>query len=226
MSLFKDFAKGLWKENPVLVLMLGMCPTLAVTSSATNGLGMGLATACVLAGSNLVISLIAGIVPNKIRIPVYIVVIATFVTIVDLLLKAYAPPSLYAALGIFIPLIVVNCIVLGRAEAFASKHNPVRSMADGLGMGLGFTLALVMIGCLREFLSSGAIFEVKIITAWTTDFLLPSAAPGAFILLGIILGTINYFNYRKAVKAGKIYVPPKGLDCRHCNICTSVSDEK
>ena len=129
MSLLKDFTKGIWKENPVLVLLLGTCPTLAVTSSATNGVGMGIATTFVLAGSNLVISLISGIVPKKIRIPVYIVVIATFVTIIDLLMKAYAPPTLYAALGIFIPLIVVNCIVLGRAEAFASK-NGVHADAD------------------------------------------------------------------------------------------------
>ncbi len=225
MSMLSDFTKGIWKENPVLVLLLGTCPTLAVTSSATNGLGMGLATTGVLFGSNLVISLIAGIVPKKVRIPVYIVVIATFVTIVDLLMKAYAPPALYAALGIFIPLIVVNCIVLGRAEAFASKNGPVRSMLDGVGMGLGFTLTLTMLGALREFLSTGAVFETKIITAWTTDFLLPSAAPGAFILVGSILALKNYSNYRKAVKAGKLYVPPKGLDCRHCNICSAHLEE-
>ena len=145
MSVMKEFTKGLWKENPVLVLLLGMCPTLAVTSSATNGLGMGLATLCVLLCSNLVISLIRKIVPKKIRIPVYIVVIATFVTIVDLEMQAYAPRSLYDALGIFIPLIVVNCIVLGRAEAFASKNGIVKSILDGLGMGLGFTLALVVL---------------------------------------------------------------------------------
>ena len=218
MSLLTDFTKGIWKENPVLVLLLGTCPTLAVTSSATNGLGMGLATTGVLLGSNLVISLIAGIVPKKVRIPVYIVVIATFVTIVDLL---------YTALGIFIPLIVVNCIVLGRAEAFASKNGPLSSVLDGLGMGLGFTLTLTMLGAAREFLSSGSVFEVKLITAWTTDFLLPSAAPGAFILVGVILALKNYASYRKAVKAGRLYVPPKGLDCRHCNICTAhIDDEK
>ena len=205
MSLLTDFTKGIWKENPVLVLLLGTCPTLAVTSSATNGLGMGLATTGVLLGSNLVISLIAGIV----------------------LMKAYAPPALYTALGIFIPLIVVNCIVLGRAEAFASKNGPLSSVLDGLGMGLGFTLTLTMLGAAREFLSSGSVFEVKLITAWTTDFLLPSAAPGAFILVGVILALKNYASYRKAVKAGRLYVPPKGLDCRHCNICTAhIDDEK
>lgn len=226
MSLLKDFTKGIWKENPVLVLLLGTCPTLAVTSSATNGVGMGIATTFVLAGSNLVISLISGIVPKKIRIPVYIVVIATFVTIIDLLMKAYAPPTLYAALGIFIPLIVVNCIVLGRAEAFASKNGPLRSILDGVGMGLGFTLTLTMLGAIREFLSTGSIFEVKIITAWTTDFLLPSAAPGAFIIVGSILALRNYFSRRKAIREGRLYVPPQGLDCKHCRICTPASDEE
>ena len=219
MSLLTDFTKGIWKENPVLVLLLGTCPTLAVTSSATNGLGMGLATTGVLLGSNLVISLIAGIVPKKIRIPVYIVVIATFVTVIDMLMKAYAPQSLYQALGIFIPLIVVNCIVLGRAEAFASKNGPVRSILDGLGMGLGFTLALTMLGVIREFLTSGSVFEVKVITAWSTDFLLPSAAPGAFIIVGCILAAKNYCNRRKAIREGRLYVPPAGMDCHHCRIC-------
>ncbi len=226
MSLLTDFSKGIWKENPVFVLLLGACPLLAVTSSATNGLGMGLATTCVLLGSNLVISLIGGVVPNKVRIPVYIVVISTFVGIIDLFLKVYAPPALYAALGIFIPLIAVNCIVLGRAEAFAAKHNPIRSIFDGLGMGLGFTLALVMLGAVREFLSSGSVFEVKIITVWTTDFLLPSAAPGAFILVGVILAIKNLVSHRKAVKAGQLYIPPSGLDCRHCNICTQPMDNE
>ncbi|WP_419646150.1 electron transport complex subunit RsxE [Victivallis vadensis] len=219
MGMLTDFTKGIWKENPVLVLLLGTCPTLALTNSAVNGFGMGVATTFVLAGSNLVISLIAGIVPKKIRIPVYIVVIATFVTVIDMLMKAYAPQSLYQALGIFIPLIVVNCIVLGRAEAFASKNGPVRSILDGLGMGLGFTLALTMLGVIREFLTSGSVFEVKVITAWSTDFLLPSAAPGAFIIVGCILAAKNYFNRRKAIREGRLYVPPAGMDCHHCRIC-------
>jgi electron transport complex protein RnfE len=214
----KEFTKGLWKENPVLVLLLGMCPTLAVTSSATNGLGMGLATMCVLLCSNLVISLIRKIVPKKIRIPVYIVVIATFVTIVDLEMQAYAPRSLYDALGIFIPLIVVNCIVLGRAEAFASKNGIVKSLADGLGMGLGFTLALVVLGGTREFLAGGSLFEIKMIPSWSVDFMLMTSAPGAFIILGIFLAGMNALNMRKAKKEGKTYTPP-GLDCRQCNIC-------
>ncbi len=219
MSVFKEFTKGIWKENPVLVLTLGMCPTLAVTSNAKNGLGMGLATLFVLIGSNFVISLIKNIVPKKIRIPVYIVVIATFVTVVDLLLKAYAPIALYNALGIFIPLIVVNCIVLGRAEAFASKNGVVSSIFDALGMGLGFTLALVALGGCREFLTSGSFFEVKIITAWAHDCLLFNSAPGAFIVLGCFMAAMNKLNMMKAIRRGEIYVPPKNLDCRHCNIC-------
>jgi electron transport complex protein RnfE len=218
MSVMKEFTKGLWRENPVLVLLLGMCPTLAVTSSATNGLGMGLATLCVLLCSNLVISMIRSFVPKKIRIPVYIVVIATFVTIVDLVMQAYAPQSLYDALGIFIPLIVVNCIVLGRAEAFASKNGVVKSLADGLGMGLGFTLALVALGGTREFLAGGSLFEIKMIPAWSTDFMLMTSAPGAFIILGLFLSGMNVLNMRKAKRQGKTYTPP-GLDCRQCNIC-------
>ena len=218
MSATKEFTKGLWKENPVLVLLLGMCPTLAVTSSATNGLGMGVATMCVLMGSNIVVSAIRNIVPKKIRIPVYIVIIATFVTIVDLLMQAYAATALYDALGIFIPLIVVNCIVLGRAEAFASKNGIGKSILDGLGMGLGFTLALVALGGTREFLASGSLFEIKLIPGWTTDFMLMTSAPGAFIILGLFLAGMNALNMRKAKKEGNFY-KPTGLDCNSCNIC-------
>lgn len=218
--MLKQFIKGLWEENPVLVLMLGMCPTLAVTSSATNGLGMGLATLVVLLGSNIVISVIRSLIPNKVRIPCYIVVIATFVTIVDMLMRAYAPPSLNQALGIFIPLIVVNCIVLGRAEAFASKNGLMKSIADGLGMGIGFTLALVALGGAREFLAGGSFFEVKIITGWKTSFLLMTQAPGAFIILGLFMAGMNYLNMRKAAKKGEKYEPPANLDCKHCQICS------
>lgn len=220
----KNLIRGIWKENPVFVLLLGTCPTLALTSCATNGIGMGIATTFVLLGSNLVVSCISSVVPKKIRIPVYIVVIATFVTVVDLLMQAYAPASLYEALGIFIPLIVVNCIVLGRAEAFASKNTPFQSILDAIGMGLGFTIALTLLGAIREFTGTGSIFGVKIITCWTTDFLLPGAAPGAFIIVGAILGLKSYFNRRAAVKAGKLYIPPAGLDCRNCRIC-SIPDE-
>lgn len=225
-QLLKDFIKGIWKENPTFVLTLGMCPTLAVTSNALNGASMGIATTFVLMCSNVVISMIRKIVPNKIRIPVYIVVIAAFVTIIEMLMKAYAPPALCDSLGIFIPLIVVNCIVLGRAEAFASKNGIFRSFFDGAGMGLGFTLSLTVIGSLREFLSSGSLFDIKIITAWTTDFLLPSSAPGAFIILGCLMALMNYMNIKKSTKSGKVYVPPTGLDCRHCNICSLKEEDQ
>ena len=213
-----ELTKGFWKENPVLVLLLGMCPTLAVTSSATKGLSMGIATMCVLIGSNIVISAIRNIVPKKIRIPVYIVVIATFVTIIELTMKAYAPTALYDALGIFIPLIVVNCIVLGRAEAFASKNGVGKSLLDAIGMGLGFTFALVALGATREFLASGSLFEIKMISGWKVDFMLPTSAPGAFIILGLFLAGMNAMNMRKAKKAGKSYKPAK-MDCSTCNIC-------
>ncbi|MDD5697154.1 MAG: electron transport complex subunit E [Victivallaceae bacterium] len=219
MSLIKDFTNGIWKENPVLVMLLGMCPTLAVTSNAENGLSMGIATTCVLVGCNIVISLIRNIVPKKIRIPVYIVVIAAFVTVVKLLMDAYAPPAINRSLGIFIPLIVVNCIVLGRAEAFASKNGPLRSALDGIGMGLGFALALTALGGTREFLASGSLFQVKIITAWKDDFMLWTSAPGAFIILGCFLAGMNWLNMRRAVKRGELYVPPQGMDCRHCRLC-------
>lgn len=223
MSVMKEFTKGLWKENPVLVLLLGMCPTLAVTSSATNGLGMGVATMCVLMCSNIVISAIRSMVPKKIRIPVYIVVIATFVTVVDLLMQAYAPTALYEALGIFIPLIVVNCIVLGRAEAFASKNGVGKSILDGLGMGLGFTLALVALGATREFLASGSLFEIKMVPGWTVDFMLMTSAPGAFIILGLFLAGMNAMNMRKAKRQG-ISFKPASMDCSTCNICDVGSD--
>ncbi len=218
MNLFKEFSKGIFKENPTFVLMLGMCPTLAVTNNAINGASMGLATLFVLAGSNMVISLIRNVVPKKVRIPCYIVVIAAFVTVVDLLLQAYAPAAIYEALGIFIPLIVVNCIVLGRAEAFACKNGIIASLADGVGMGLGFTLSLTMIGGLRELLSSGSLFQIKLIEGWSHPFMLISQAPGAFILLGILLGLINWKNQRAAKKEGRPWSPP-GLDCRQCSLC-------
>ncbi|MCK4983117.1 MAG: electron transport complex subunit E [Victivallaceae bacterium] len=219
MSLIKDFTRGIWKENPVLVMLLGMCPTLAVTTNAENGLSMGVATTFVLLGCNIVISLVRNIVPKKIRIPVYIVVIATFVTVVELLMSAYAPPAINKSLGIFIPLIVVNCIVLGRAEAFASKTGVFRSIMDALGMGLGFSLALAALGGTREFLATGSLFQIKIIIPWTVDFMLWTGAPGAFIILGCFLAGMNKLNMRKAVKSGKVYIPPQGLGCSHCRLC-------
>jgi electron transport complex protein RnfE len=218
MSLFKELTKGIIRENPIFVLMLGMCPTLAVTNNAINGCSMGLATLFVLAGSNMVISLVRNVVPKKVRIPCYVVVIAAFVTVVDLLMQAYAPAAIYEALGIFIPLIVVNCIVLGRAEAFACKNGILASIADGIGMGIGFTLSLTVIGGIRELLSTGSLFEIKLIEGWSHPFMLMSQAPGAFILLGILLGLINWKNQRKAKKEGRLWTPP-GLDCRQCNLC-------
>lgn len=218
MVIFKELTKGIVRENPIFVLMLGMCPTLAVTNNAINGCSMGLATLFVLAGSNTVISLIRDVVPGKVRIPCYIVVIASFVTVVDLLMQAYAPAAIYESLGIFIPLIVVNCIVLGRAEAFACKNGVLASIADGVGMGLGFTLSLTLIGGLREFLSTGSLFQIKLIEGWTQPFMLMGQAPGAFILLGILLAVINRSNMRKARKAGRPWNPP-GIDCYQCNLC-------
>jgi electron transport complex protein RnfE len=188
MNQLQNFTKGFFKENPLLVLVLGCCPALATTSSAFNGLGMGLATTFVLVGSNTVISLLSNVIPNKVRIPAYIIVIASFVTIVDLVMQAYAP-VLYETLGIFIPLIVVNCIVLGRAEAFASKNSLLSSVIDGLGMGLGFTMALGILGAIREILGSGALFGYKFISG--DGVLVFILAPGAFIALGYMIGLIN-----------------------------------
>lgn len=196
MGLWKEFTKGIWKENPVLVLVLGMCPTLAVTSSTTNGMGMGVATTFVLVGSNTVISLIRRLIPKKVRIPCYIVVIATFVTLVEMLMKAYAPPSLNQALGIFIPLIVVNCIILGRAEAFASRHGVLASVADGLGMGVGFTLSLTLLGSVRELLGNGTWFGLSVLGSGYPPLIVMILPPGAFIALGVLLAGMNHLARR------------------------------
>lgn len=188
MNQIQNFTKGFFKENPTFVLLLGMCPTLATTTSAVNGMGMGLATAFVLTMSNLVVSLVKDQIPDKIRIPSFIVIIATFVTIVELVMQAFVP-GLYEELGIFIPLIVVNCIVLGRAEAFASSHGPLSSLLDGLGMGLGFTMALTILGAVRELLGSGALFGIHFIKG--NFMLIFVLAPGAFITLGYLIALIN-----------------------------------
>ena len=190
------FTNGLIKENPTFVLMLGMCPTLGVTTSAINGMGMGLATAFVLTLSNIVISLVANLIPDKLRIPSFIVIIAAFVTVVDMVMEAYMPP-LHAALGIFIPLIVVNCIVLGRAEAFASKNNALSSLLDGLGMGLGFTISLTLLGSVREILGSGKIFNTVVFNE-NYGLLIFVLAPGAFIALGYLLAIVNRLRKSKA----------------------------
>ena len=180
---------GILKENPTFVLLLGMCPTLATTTSAINGISMGLATMFVLICSNFVISLIKNLTPDKVRIPVFIVVIATFVTILQMLLAAYLP-SINAALGIYIPLIVVNCIILGRAEAFACKNSPFDSILDGIGCGIGFTFALTLLGMVRELLGNGTLFGISILPE-TTNILLFVLPPGAFITLGYIIAILN-----------------------------------
>lgn len=190
MSNLKIILNGLTKENPTFVLLLGMCPTLATTTSAINGMSMGLATMAVLICTNTVISCIKNITPDKVRIPVFIVVIAAFVTILQMLMSAYAPDSINRALGIYIPLIVVNCIILGRAESFAAKHNPLQSLCDGVGIGLGFTLALTLLGCVRELLGAGSLFGVTILPG-TLNLLLFILPPGAFITLGYLIAIFN-----------------------------------
>lgn len=188
MNQWKNFTKGIIKENPMFVLLLGMCPTLGTTTSAVNGLGMGVATMFVLIMSNLAVSLIKGFIPSKVRIPSFIVVIASFVTVVQLVMEAYVP-SIYESLGVFIPLIVVNCIILGRAEAFACKNGPLASVVDGAGIGLGFTLALTLLGAVREVLGSGAVFGHKLIQG--DGMLIFVLAPGAFIALSYLLVLFN-----------------------------------
>jgi electron transport complex protein RnfE len=187
----ENFLRGILKENPVFVLLLGLCPTLGVTSNAINGLGMGFATMFVLILSNLVIAVIKGFIPSKVRIPAYIVVIASFVTVVDLLMAGFLP-DLHEELGLFIPLIVVNCVVLGRAESYASKHQLVESMVDGVGMGVGFTLALTLLGLVRELLGNLSFFGIKLIDG--DGMLVFILAPGAFIALGILIALMQALN--------------------------------
>jgi len=188
MNQWTNFTKGFIKDNPVFVLLLGLCPTLAVTSSAINGMGMGLATTFVLVCSNIVVTMIRNFIPDKVRIPSFIVIIASFVTIVELVMQAYVP-ALFDTLGIFIPLIVVNCLVLGRAEGFASKQGFMSSLIDGVGMGLGFTFALTLLGSVREMLGNGSIFDVKFTTG--DAILIFILQPGAFIVLGYLIALIN-----------------------------------
>ena len=189
MNNWKVLLNGIVKENPTFVLLLGMCPTLGTTSSALNGMSMGLATLAVLVFSNLIISLIKDLIPDKVRIPSFIVVIASLVTILQMCLQAYLP-AVYASLGLFIPLIVVNCIILGRAEAFAAKNSPIRSILDGLGMGLGFTLSLTLLGAVRELLGTGRIFSLAVFPE-NYGALIFVLAPGAFIALGFLMAIIN-----------------------------------
>ena len=208
---------GLVKENPTLVLMLGMCPTLAVTTSAINGLGMGLTTTVVLALSNVIISLLRKIITDKIRIPAFIVIIASFVTIMQLLLQAYLP-SLYAALGIYIPLIVVNCIILGRAEAYAYKNPVLPSLFDGLGMGLGFSIALTCIGLVRELLGGGEVFGIHVMPQAFTPISIFKLAPGAFFVLAVLTAIQNKVKIEGAKKGKDVSKIQSGCnsDCMHC----------
>lgn len=192
----KTLTSGLIADNPIFVQLIGMCPTLGVTTSATNGFAMGLATTIVLLGSNVVVSALKKVIPDKIRIPSFVVIIATFVTVIGMMLKAFLP-ELDKTLGIFIPLIVVNCLILGRAEAFASKNSVSDSALDGIGMGLGFTLALTILGIVREVLGSGSVFGVNILGAAYKPALIMILPPGAFFALGLIIGLINFMNKRK-----------------------------
>ena len=216
MSNLKEFTKGLIKENPTLVGLLGMCPTLAVTTTASNGLGMGLATTFVLIGSNIVISLLKNVIPKSVKLPCYIVIIAGFVALIEMLMKGYIP-ALYKSLGTFLSLITVNCIILGRAEVFASKNKVVPSIMDALGMGLGFTLALTLMASVREIFGAGSLFgrEIPYIQNMTV-FILPA---GGFFVLGCIIAFINKLSNKK---------PPENIGCSNCpsnGSCSSCSSK-
>ena len=200
-TLREEFTKGLWRTIPPFRLVLGLCPTLAVTTSGINGLGMGLATTFVLVFSNLFVSLLRRLIPSQVRIASFIVIIASFVVIVELLMQAYFYP-LFKILGIFIPLIVVNCIILGRAEAFASKNGPVMSLADGLGIGLGYTISLTVLGLIREFLGAGTLLAMPVLWEGFEPFAFMLKPPGAFVALGILLGFMNLINQIQARKGG------------------------
>lgn len=210
MSYMKEFTKGLIKENPTLVTLLGMCPTLAITTMASNAIGMGAAATFVLICSNVVISLIRKIIPDQVRLPSFIVIIAGFVTLVGFVMQAYMP-ALYDALGIYLPLITVNCIILGRAEMFASKHNVLASALDGAGMGVGFTMALLAVGSVREIIGGGTWFGIQLIPEGTiqpmTLFILPA---GGFFVLGCVIALVNKISNRE---------PKKVTGCAACGVC-------
>lgn len=202
MNLKKVFLNGILNENPTFRLVLGMCPTLAITTAAMNGVGMGLATTFVLVGSNLAISLMRNIIPERIRIPTFVVVIATFVTIVQMLIKAYVP-ALDDSLGIYIPLIVVNCIIFARAESFAFKNKPLPALMDGLGMGLGFTLAITLLSSIRELIGNGTLFGVQIMAESYQPMAIATQAPGGFIVLGFLLALVGVITRKAEKKSGK-----------------------
>ena len=213
---------GLWKENPTFVLMLGMCPTLAVTTSAINGIGMGLSTTVVLVLSNMLISALRNLIPDRVRMPAFIVVVASFVTIVQFLMQGFTP-ALYESLGIYIPLIVVNCIILGRAESYASKNPIIPSMFDGIGMGLGFTVGLTLIGVVRELLANGSVFNVEIPALADYHITLFGLAPGAFLVLGFLVAIMNVVR-RKMEAKGRPLPAVQGClggDCSGCTLSTA-----
>lgn len=222
--LWKEFSKGLWKELPPLRVLLGLCPTLAVTTSAENGLGMGIAVIFVITLANALISLLRNIIPKKVRVPCFIAVSATLVVSVELLMQAFTYP-LYEQLGIFVPLIVVNCLILGRLEAFAYKNPVLPSIADGFGMGLGFALSLTFLGGLRELFGNGTLFGATMFGDWFEPFTIMIEAPGAFIGLGLILALMNLINHIQAKRNG---IEPKPLSsgCSTCGACCSLISKK
>lgn len=225
MNLFKVFKNGIIDENPTFRLVLGTCPTLAITTSAINGIGMGLSTTAVLIGSNIVISLLRKFIPAKVRMPAFVTIIAGFVTIVQLLLKAYVP-ALDKALGIYIPLIVVNCIIMARAESFASKNPVLDSAVDGLGMGIGFTIAITLIGSIREILGSGSIFGMQLFGAAASPALAIILPPGGFLIFGLSIGLVNLITNRQVLKPGGCGGNINGCEgCgAHCAPETSVEE--
>lgn len=216
---------GIWKENPIFVQMLGLCPTLAVTTSAINGLGMGLSTTVVLVAANIIIAALRSVIPDRVRLPGEIVVVASMVTVVDMLMEGFVP-SLYSALGIYIPLIVVNCIILGRAEAYAMKNGPLLSAMDGIGMGVGFTIALVLIGALRELLGAGTVFGIKVTPAGFEPISIFILAPGAFFVLSILTALQNKLKAPSATN-GSVKKKKKSTACNgDCMSCPSHSADK
>lgn len=218
-QIVKEFTKGLWTELPPFRLVLGLCPTLAVTKTAGNGLGMGLAVIFVLTLSNLLISLVRNIIPKKVRIVCFIAISASLVVAVELLMQAYTYP-LYQQLGIFVPLIVVNCIILGRAEAFAAKNTVPLAIADGLGMGLGFTMSLTFLGALREVFGAGTLFGTQVMWDGFKPFGVMVEAPGAFICLGLLLASMNLFNYWQAKRKGREMPENVSGGCAACRACS------
>lgn len=222
MSLFKVFKNGIIDENPTFRLVLGTCPTLAITTSAINGIGMGLATTAVLIGSNVVISMLRRFIPAKVRMPAFVTVIAGFVTIVQMLLKAYVP-ALDKALGIFIPLIVVNCIIMARAESFASKNPVLSSAVDGFGMGIGFTLAITVIGSVREILGNGSIFGFQLFGENASPALAMILPPGGFLVFGLAIGLVNLLTSRQTLSTG---CGAQSEGCRGCSGCSMAASEK